>query len=88
MSEQFKEGDFSVYQFFPDGSYECVRRWVPGEEAAKAAMTYTTNVAARAGITRRVIITDGDDFTNFEWKFGEGITYPPDLKGKHYDTQS
>lgn len=28
-------------------------------------------------MVRRVIITDGDDFTVFEWKFGEGVTYPP-----------
>ncbi len=32
---------------------------------------------AQIGIIRRVIITDGGDYTNFEWKFGEGVTYPP-----------
>lgn len=82
MSEDQYEGEFSVYQFFPDGSYECVRRWVPPNEAVKAAMTYTSNVASKVGITRRVIITDGGYFTAFEWRFGEGVVYPPkDEKG-------
>ena len=25
------------------------------------------------------IITDGGDFTNWEWKYGEGLVYPPEL---------
>lgn len=29
------------------------------------------------GIIRKVIITDGGDFINFQWEFGKGITYPP-----------
>jgi hypothetical protein len=29
-----------------------------------------------AGIIRRIIITDEDDFTVFEWRYGEGVTYP------------
>lgn len=70
-------GEFSVCQFFENDTYEYVRRWVSAEEAVEASKFYTTNVAARMGITVRVIITDGDDFTNFEWKHGVGITYPP-----------
>lgn len=67
---------FSVCQFFPDGSYEYVRRNVEAREAVDAAMHYATSVGARMGMTRRVIITDGDDFTTFEWKWDEGITFP------------
>jgi hypothetical protein len=73
---------FSVCQFFPDGSYEYVRRGVGAEEAVKAAHFYTHNVASQIGVTQRVIITDDDDFCCFEWKAGEGITYPPEAKGK------
>lgn len=69
--------EFSVYQFFPDDSSECLCRFVTAKEAVDAAMTYTHNVAARVGITRRVIITDGLDFTVFEWIHGCGITFPP-----------
>lgn len=69
--------EFSVCQFFEDGSYEYVRRFVSAEEAMSAFRHYTNNVATRMGITRRVIITDGGDCTNAEWQYGKGITYPP-----------
>jgi len=70
------ENEFSVCQFFEDGSYEYVRRFVSAEEAMKAVQHYITSVGARLGTTVRVIITDGGDCTNFEWKFGEGVTFP------------
>lgn len=74
--------EFSVCQFFEDGSYEYVRRFVSDAEAVKAFQHYTTNVAATVlGTTKRVIITDGGDCVNLEWQFGKGITYPPHLVG-------
>lgn len=76
------QGEFSVWQFFEDESFECVRRNVDAAEAVKAARHYTASVAAQTGITRRVIITDGGDCTNFEWKYGEGVTYPIEAKGR------
>jgi hypothetical protein len=72
---------FSVYQFFdsedPDAMHERVRTFVPLAEAKAAAKHYTTNVAVKMGITKRVIITDSGDLTIFEWKASAGITYPP-----------
>ena len=50
---------------------------VSAEEAVETARSYTTRPAAVLGIIRRVIITDGGDNTCFEWKNGEGVTYPP-----------
>jgi hypothetical protein len=73
---------FSVYQFFADGSYERVRKFVSAEEAAKAAHHYTHNVASKLGIVERVIITDGGDDCCFEWKRGEGVTFPPECQGR------
>lgn len=70
------DNEFSVCQFFEDESHEYVRRFVGAEEAVKAARHYTDNVAAKMGIVRRVIITDGGDHTVFEWKHGEGVTFP------------
>jgi hypothetical protein len=70
------DGEFSVYQFFPDGTYERVRAHVGGEEASKAFEHYTHSVGARMGTTVRVIITDGGDLTCAEWLFGEGIVFP------------
>ncbi|MGH8258810.1 MAG: hypothetical protein ACREUG_03870, partial [Steroidobacteraceae bacterium] len=71
---------FSVYQFFPDESYECVREGVRAEEAVQAAKHYCTSVGAKLGTTRRVIITDGGDSIVFEWKHGEGIVFPPQCR--------
>ena len=68
--------EFSVCQFFSDGKYEYVRRFVEPEEAVKAAKHYTDSVAAKIGITQRVIITDGGDCCVFEWEYGKGITWP------------
>lgn len=70
-------GEFSVYQFFPDETYKEVLRFVDAETAVNRAAQLTRSVGAKLGTTVKVIITDGGDFTNFEWKFGEGITYPP-----------
>lgn len=72
---EFDTGEYSVCQFFEDGSYEYVRRYVSVEEAVKAAQHYCDSVAAKLGVTKRVVITNGDDHINFEWQFGKGITF-------------
>lgn len=74
-------GEFSVCQFFEDGSCEYVRRYVDAEEAMKAATHYCTSVAARMGITERVIITDGGDCVTFEWEDGK-VLFPPPKQGE------
>jgi hypothetical protein len=76
------KGEYSVCQFFMDDSYEYVRRFVDAEEAVKAAVTYSTSVGARIGTTVKVIITDGGDCINWEWRKGEGIVFPPEGVGK------
>lgn len=68
-------GEFSVYQFFPDDSYERVLSFVDGETAVRTAKQLSESVGARIGSTRRIIITDGGDCTCFEWKHGEGVTF-------------
>jgi hypothetical protein len=73
--------EFSVVQFFLDGSWEKVREFVSAEEAVKAARHYCSSVGARLGTTVRVIIIDGGDHICFEWKFGEGVTFPLETKG-------
>jgi hypothetical protein len=70
-------GEFSVVQFFEDGSYEYVRRYVDAEEAVKTAHHYCYSVGARCGTTVKVIITDGGDCTNFVWEYDKGVVYPP-----------
>jgi len=77
--------EFSVAQFFLDGSYEYECRFVSAEEAVKTAHRLTETVGASFGFVQRIIITDGGDFTNFEWQFGKGITYPP--REKHHEPE-
>lgn len=74
MSER---NEFSVVQYFPDDSYEYVRRYVSATEAMTAARHYCTSVGAKLGITKKVIITDGGDFICFEWTKEKGVTFPP-----------
>jgi hypothetical protein len=69
--------EYSVVQFFEDGTYEYVRQFVSAEEAVNAAKHYCTSVGVKMGLVKRVIITDGGDCCCFEWKYGEGITFPP-----------
>jgi hypothetical protein len=71
------DNEFSVYQFFEDGSHEKVRDHVSATEAMQAVRHYTDNVAVRMGITKRVIITDGGDNTCFEWLADKGVVFPP-----------
>lgn len=68
---------FSVCQFFHDDTYEYVRTAVTAEEAMRAVSHYINNPAAKIGITKRVIVTDPGDCICFEWKFKEGIVFPP-----------
>jgi hypothetical protein len=72
-------GEFNVIQYLTGDVQEYVRRGVDAKTAVEAARHYTANVAARLGITQRVIITDGGDATVFEWKQGEGVTFPETL---------
>ena len=68
--------EFSVYQLLADGTTERVRAFVGAEEAVDTFKSLTERPAAQLGIIRRVIITDGGDYTCFEWRYGEGVTFP------------
>ena len=70
---------YSVCVFYPDESYEYVARYVDGLTAVQTFKRMTECVGARCGLVRRVIVTDGGDCINMEWKFGPGHTYPPEL---------
>lgn len=71
------DGEYSVYQFFAEGNYEEVLRFVDDRTSLERAKALIESVGGRIGTTRRVIVTDGGDCINFEWKFGEGIVWPP-----------
>lgn len=77
---KYSGGDYYVTQFFteehePRQQYEKIRSHVTVDKAAEVFNFYTTNVAAKTGITKRVIITDGDDYIVLEWRYGKGIVF-------------
>lgn len=72
---------FSVAQFFADGTHEYVGRWLDAKAACTMAVRYATSVGAKIGTTRQVIITDSLDFTVWDWRFGEGMVFPPSWVG-------
>jgi hypothetical protein len=69
------DGEFSVWQWFANGHCEKVRDRVGAKEAVEAAHHYSHSVGATMGTTTRVIIVDGDDYCNFEWIYGKGVTF-------------
>lgn len=69
--------EFSVYVFRPDGTYSRELSFVSAERAVTWAHWLTEERAARYGEVARIIITDGGDHTVFEWRFAEGVTFPP-----------
>ena len=71
------ENEFSVYWFDDDDFNHAEARGIGPKEAVELAKSLTVRPAALLGIICRVIITDGGDFTVFEWKKGDGVTYPP-----------
>lgn len=68
---------FSVWQFFIGGEYIRVAEGVSAGAAIKAASHCANSVGAEVGLIERIVITDSGDATVFEWKHGEGITWPP-----------
>jgi hypothetical protein len=74
--------EFSVIEYLPDGTYQFICRWVDAETAVKTAKKCTLKPAAQIGVIQRVLIIDGGDFACFEWRYGEGITFPtPEERG-------
>jgi hypothetical protein len=72
---------FAVHLFFLFCSYHCEGAFLEAEAAATLAVECSRRPAAVAGFIRRIIITDGGDDTVFEWRYGEGVTFPPPPAG-------
>lgn len=75
---------FSVYVFWQDGEWTSQDdwRWLKMGPATQLAVQLTRRPINRTRLVSSIIITDGGDFTIWEWKPGQGITFPPELKGK------
>lgn len=69
-------GEFSVYWFDPEGTTHPEKRFVDAQTAVETARDLTQRPAALIGLIRCVMITDRDDYCNFEWRAGEGVVFP------------
>jgi hypothetical protein len=68
--------EFSVWWWDREGNQHCEMRGATAENAVRSAHRLSEGPASKAlGIVDRVIITDGEDFTNFEWIKGRGVTF-------------
>jgi hypothetical protein len=68
--------EFNVVLFFPDSTSFYEQRNLDAEQAVLLAKQCSERPAAKLGIIERVIVTDAEDYTVFEWQFGQGVTFP------------
>ena len=73
MSER---AEYSVYWWTPEDDQMTESRFILLDLAMHQVKRLTSGPAAQLGMVKRVIITDGGDCIVFEWKQGEGITFP------------
>jgi hypothetical protein len=69
--------EFSVYWWDDKGNQHEELRFVSDRNAVNAAHRLCKGPASILGLVKRVIITDGGDYTNFEWTKEKGIIFPP-----------
>jgi hypothetical protein len=69
---------FAVLLFFDDGKHRYACRFVSAQEACRVFGHCIHSMGARLGMTARVVIADRNDFILREWKFGQGLTFPPE----------
>jgi hypothetical protein len=67
--------EFSCFWYDPDGNCHKEHAFVSAREAVQMAHSLSTRPAAKMGVIRRIVITDGDDFTVFLWEDG-AIKFP------------
>lgn len=68
--------EFSVFWQDPDGNCHKERAFVSAKEAVECAHSLANRPATRMGIIRKIMITDGDDFTVFLWEHDKGVVFP------------
>ena len=67
---------FDVWIWFPADWHDRVGQGLDAKAAVETAVDYTRRPAAMCGIIRRVTIVDEEDYTVFEWRYGEGVVFP------------
>lgn len=68
--------EFSVYWWDNNDKYYAELKFVSAEQAVEKAKSLSDRPAAKVGIIKRIIITDGLDCIVFEWVKGK-VVFPP-----------
>ncbi len=77
-----RPGPFSVWQFFTGGSCSKEHQDASAWAAVAVANRLTQTLSAQSGSTCRIIITDAEDRTVWEWRHGEGfVLIAPHVEG-------
>jgi hypothetical protein len=69
----------AVLLFFNNGKRRYACRFVSAQDAIRAFEFYIRNIDERNGRTVRVVVTDRHDCILREWKFGQGVTFSPEV---------
>jgi hypothetical protein len=69
--------EFSVVEFYDDDTHAYVERGLDARDAVALAWVSTRIADLEDSNIVRVIITDGGDYTTFQWERGKGVTFPP-----------
>ena len=69
--------EFSVAVFYYGGWWEYAEELIGARQAVEAAARIAKSVAGRTGMIVEIRVTDGGDDTVMQWKYGEGLTFPP-----------
>jgi len=74
------DGEFSVWVFLDDEWHHPLASYTDAKSAVECAVRAIRKAIGPATRIERIIITDGGDHTCFEWRRGEGVTFPPEAK--------
>ena len=81
MIDEPDRAQFSVWIFWADGTHSAVAVLIKAGEAVRMAQTLSIYLGPADPTCERIIVTNGGDDTVFEWKRGEGVTFPPRVGG-------
>lgn len=76
MREDEERRAFKVVVWWNDGMYDIADRDLLPRDAVELVKLIVDRIKGRGRIVQRITIVDDGDFTNFEWTYGKGVTFP------------
>ncbi|MET4187277.1 hypothetical protein ABIB94_009428 [Bradyrhizobium sp. JR7.2] len=69
------EGEFSVIEFYDNGTHAYVARELDAKSAVELAKACIDTALVIGGVVNQIVITDGGGFTAVQWERGKGIVF-------------